>query len=87
MKPNTGSAEVWLGTQDGNVEDQEGAQGDRASGRIKADLLRAETSPMQPTSPKRSVIIRDLGSWEACVPFYSDRVQVMLAISRWLVVC
>ena len=83
MEPKTGSTEVWLGTQNGNVEDQEGAHGDRASGRIKANLLkerRAVMPPVQPTIPKGSVVVRDLRLWHAGMPNYSNDVRVMLAM-------
>lgn len=49
------SPEVWLGTQNNNVSAQEGAHGERASGRIKLDLLekrRVVSPPIQPTVKK-----------------------------------
>lgn len=49
-------SEVWLGTHNGtDLSCQEGAHGERASGRIKQGLLDARKSvfpPLQPTIPK-----------------------------------
>lgn len=84
MEPQTGSTEVWLGTQNSNVHDQEGAHGDRASGRIREELLerrRAIVPPVQPTIPKGSVVVRDLRLWHAGMPNYSNDIRVMLAMS------
>jgi ectoine hydroxylase-related dioxygenase (phytanoyl-CoA dioxygenase family) len=69
MNPNTGSTEIWLGTHNGtNIADQEGAHGERASGRIRQDLLnqrRLVSPPIQPSIPKGSVVVRDLRLWHA----------------------
>lgn len=48
-------AEIWLGTQNNDISAQDGVHGDRASGRIKLDLLaqRADVRPpVQPTVKK-----------------------------------
>jgi ectoine hydroxylase-related dioxygenase (phytanoyl-CoA dioxygenase family) len=86
MRPENGSTEVWLGTHSAtNIEDQEGAHGQRASGRIKASLLesrRKVAPPLQAVIPKGSVIVRDLRLWHAGMPNYSDEVRVMLAFSK-----
>ncbi len=95
MKPETGSTEVWLGTHSAtNIADQEGAHGERASGRIKAGLLdqrRTVCSPIQPTIPKGSVVVRDLRLWHAGMPNLSQHIRVMLAMStlpvNHLIVC
>lgn len=87
MKPENGSTEVWLGThRDFGIEAQEGAHGERASGRIRASLLeeRSKTNPpVQPVIPKGSIIIRDLRLWHAGMPNHSTDVRIMLAMSRW----
>lgn len=47
--------EIWLGTQNNDISAQEGSHGERASGRIRLDLLaqRAEVRPpVQPTVKK-----------------------------------
>lgn len=84
MTPENGSTEVWLGTHSPyGVESQEGAHGDRASGRIQQHLLeeRSKTSPpLQPNIKKGSLVIRDLRLWHAGMPNKTDQVRVMLAM-------
>jgi hypothetical protein len=85
MTPENGSTEVWLGTQDFNIEAQEGAHGDRASGRIKKELLEArreQRGPSQPVVPKGSIIVRDLRLWHGGMPNLSSEPRVMLAMSE-----
>ena len=86
MRPENGSTEIWLGTHTNtNVEDQEGAHGERASGRIKRPLLEARRQiapPIQAVIPKGSVIVRDLRLWHAGMPNLSNEIRVMLAFSR-----
>lgn len=83
MEPANGSTEVWLGTHNNGISSQEGTHGDRASGRIKQDLLaerRKVSPPVQPTIKKGSIVIRDLRLWHAGMPNYSDDVRIMLAM-------
>ena len=83
MTPDNGSTEIWLGTHTADISAQEGAHGDRASGRIKRELLerrRATSPPVQPEIKKGSLVIRDLRLWHAGMPNYSDDVRVMLAM-------
>ncbi|TLS30620.1 hypothetical protein PpBr36_03828 [Pyricularia pennisetigena] len=84
MTPRNGSTELWLGTHHlSDLSAQEGAHGERASGRIKQHLLdarRAERGPCQPVVKKGSVVVRDLRLWHAGMPNLSeDEVRVMLA--------
>ncbi|KAI1173034.1 hypothetical protein F4777DRAFT_559334 [Nemania sp. FL0916] len=85
MTPHNGSTEVWLGTHTGTggILAQEGAHGERASGRIKQELVtkRTETHgpPVQPNIKKGSIIVRDLRLWHAGMPNVSEEVRVMLA--------
>ncbi|KAI0909077.1 hypothetical protein F4823DRAFT_452116 [Ustulina deusta] len=85
MTPHNGSTEVWLGTHIGmgGIEAQQGAHGERASGRIKEDLLAKRIAthgpPLQPNIKKGSIVIRDLRLWHAGMPNMSDEVRVMLA--------
>ncbi|KAF2108063.1 phytanoyl-CoA dioxygenase family protein [Lophiotrema nucula] len=83
MTPENGSTEVWLGTHNGTtIADQEGAHGDRASGRIKPDLLesrRAVRPPSQPVVKKGSIVVRDLRLWHGGKPNLSLEPRVMLA--------
>lgn len=87
MIPENGSTEVWLGTHTyTGIADQEGAHGERASGRIKESLLeqrRALAPPVQPVIPKGSVVIRDLRLWHAGMPNKTNDVRVMLAMSEY----
>jgi ectoine hydroxylase-related dioxygenase (phytanoyl-CoA dioxygenase family) len=84
--PENGSTEIWLGTHNNtNIQDQEGAHGERASGRIKKTLLdarRAISPPLQAIIPKGSIVVRDLRLWHAGMPNYSQDIRVMLAFSK-----
>ncbi|KAI9729383.1 MAG: hypothetical protein M1834_006907 [Cirrosporium novae-zelandiae] len=84
MNIENGSTEVWLGTHTGSgINCQEGAHGERASGRIKEELLRnrrEERAPSQPVVKKGSIVVRDLRLWHAGKPNYSEAVRVMLAM-------
>jgi hypothetical protein len=87
MTPENGSTEVWLGTHDGTtIADQEGAHGDRASGRIKKHLLDARREvrpPSQPIVKKGSIVIRDLRLWHGGKPNLGKDPRVMLAMSKF----
>lgn len=84
--PENGSTELWLGTHTGSLSGlqvQEGAHGDRASGRIKESLLderRKIRAPSQPDVRKGSIVVRDLRLWHAGMPNLTDEVRVMLAL-------
>jgi ectoine hydroxylase-related dioxygenase (phytanoyl-CoA dioxygenase family) len=83
MTPENGSTEIWLGTHDFTQAAQEGAHGDRASGRIREALLekrREERGPSQPVVKKGSIVIRDLRLWHAGMPNKTDEARVMLAM-------
>ncbi|KAI1269545.1 hypothetical protein F5Y18DRAFT_102664 [Xylariaceae sp. FL1019] len=84
MTPLNGSTEIWLGTHNGGIEDQEGAHGDRASGRIKetpmTDYVSTYGPPCQPVVKKGSIVIRDLRLWHAGMPNKSNEIRVMLAM-------
>ncbi|CAI7614050.1 unnamed protein product [Penicillium bialowiezense] len=84
MTPENGSTEVWLGTHtDSGLHIQEGAHGERASGRIKLDELenrRIERPPCQPIVPKGSLIIRDLRLWHAGIGNQTEVPRIMLAM-------
>ncbi|KAF4997144.1 hypothetical protein FGRMN_4037 [Fusarium graminum] len=82
--PENGSTEIWLGTHSGyGLDAQQGAHGERASGRIREDLLlqRREVSPpVQPIIKKGSIIVRDLRLWHAGMPNTTQETRVMLAM-------
>ncbi|KAI4672459.1 uncharacterized protein J4E78_000960 [Alternaria triticimaculans] len=84
MTPENGSTEVWLGTHQGTtIADQEGEHGDRASGRIKQQLLDARREVRPPTQPvvkKGSMVVRDLRLWHGGKPNLSEDPRVMLAM-------
>ncbi|CAG8941674.1 unnamed protein product [Penicillium salamii] len=84
MTPENGSTEVWLGTHtDSGLHVQEGAHGERASGRVKLDELekrRIERPPCQPVVPKGSLVIRDLRLWHAGIGNQTEVPRVMLAM-------
>lgn len=86
MTPENGSTEVWLGTHsDSGLHAQEGEHGDRASGRIKQQLLDERSGispPLQPIVPKGSIIVRDLRLWHAGMPNLTQDPRVMLAMSE-----
>jgi ectoine hydroxylase-related dioxygenase (phytanoyl-CoA dioxygenase family) len=88
MTPENGSTEVWLGTHaDTSLSDQEGAHGERASGRIKGPLLEERKkvrAPCQPVVKKGSVVVRDLRLWHGGCPNLSEVPRVMLAMSEFL---
>ncbi|KAI1841045.1 hypothetical protein JX266_012764 [Neoarthrinium moseri] len=83
MSPSNGSTEVWPGTHVADISAQEGAHGDRASGRIKEDHLAeraAVVPPSQPIVEKGSVVVRDLRLWHAGMPNTTDQTRIMLAM-------
>ncbi|TQS31843.1 hypothetical protein Golomagni_07864 [Golovinomyces magnicellulatus] len=83
MTPENGSTELWLGTHTNDISVQEGAHGERASGRIKQDLLKQReqiSPPVQATVKKGAVVVRDLRLWHAGMPNMSEEVRVMLAM-------
>jgi len=84
MTPENGSTEVWLGTHHlSSLAAQEGKHGERASGRIKTDLIEKranERPPAQPVVKKGSLVIRDLRLWHAGKPNYTNATRVMLAM-------
>ncbi|BFZ65423.1 hypothetical protein YB2330_006589 [Saitoella coloradoensis] len=84
MAPENGSTELWLGTHGfTRLSHQEGAHGDRASGRIIERELEerkgAGLGPIQGTIPKGSIIIRDLRLWHAGLPNHTRSPRIMLA--------
>ncbi|KAB2580726.1 hypothetical protein BFW01_g6671 [Lasiodiplodia theobromae] len=84
MTPANGSTEVWLGTHTGSdLSVQEGRHGERASGRIREELLRQRREvrpPSQPVVPKGAVVVRDLRLWHGGMPNLSKDPRVMLAM-------
>jgi len=82
MTPKNGSTEIWLGTHNFGVDVQEGAHGERTSGRIKKEPLekqRRTREPCQPVVRKGSVVVRDLRLWHNGRPNFTEESRVMLA--------
>ncbi|KAJ7192094.1 hypothetical protein GGX14DRAFT_537785 [Mycena pura] len=83
ISPQNGSTELWLGTHTGSgLHVQEGLHGERASGRIRSELLQERTKispPFQPTIAKGSLVIRDLRLWHAGRPNRTSDPRIMLA--------
>jgi ectoine hydroxylase-related dioxygenase (phytanoyl-CoA dioxygenase family) len=86
MTPANGSTDIWLGTHTlSGVEAQEGAHGERASGRINAEMLEArrkERVSCQPEVGIGSVVVRDLRLWHGGMPNTTKVPRVMLAMSE-----
>ncbi|KAF4944424.1 hypothetical protein FGADI_12705 [Fusarium gaditjirri] len=82
--PENGSTEIWLGTHNGfGLDAQLGAHGERASGRIREELLRQRqeiSPPLQPVIKKGSIVVRDLRLWHAGMPNTTQQTRVMLAM-------
>ncbi|RSL63034.1 hypothetical protein CEP54_005399 [Fusarium duplospermum] len=82
--PENGSTEIWLDTHNNfGLDAQEGTHGERASGRVREDLLRQRgkvSPPLQPVIKKGSIIIRDLRLWHAGMPNITQETRVMLAM-------
>ena len=73
MTPRNGSTEIWLGTHNAQGSLQDGAHGDRASGRIKQEVMdkwrsSGRGAECQPEIKKGSIVIRDLRLWHAGMP-------------------
>ncbi|KAK6083249.1 phytanoyl-CoA dioxygenase [Seiridium cupressi] len=86
MTPENGSTEVWLGSHTTDATAQEGAHGERVSGRIKEepeellDHRRRTDPPAQPVISKGPIVVRDLHLWHAGMPNNTDKVRIMLAM-------
>lgn len=84
MTVENGSTEVWLGTHAlSSKEAQEGEHGERASGRIRKEVLgerRKVRGGLQPVVKKGSIVLRDLRLWHGGMPNWTDEVRVMLAM-------
>jgi ectoine hydroxylase-related dioxygenase (phytanoyl-CoA dioxygenase family) len=86
MDVQNGSTDIWLGTQHSDLSMQEGRHGERASGRIKKELLeeRSKIRPSsQPDISKGSIVIRDLRLWHGGMPNLSQQSRVMLAFIHY----
>ncbi|KAK4540416.1 hypothetical protein LTR36_009273 [Oleoguttula mirabilis] len=78
-----GSTEVWIGSHHKGNIDQHTAYTDGEFGlTIKPDLLserRNHSPPIQPSTSKGSLILRDIRLWHAGMPNRTDTPRIMLA--------
>jgi ectoine hydroxylase-related dioxygenase (phytanoyl-CoA dioxygenase family) len=80
--PVNASTEIWLGTQNFNVEAQTPTN-IRGATRIRDDYLEEQmkTRPgFQPTIKKGSVLFRDMRMWHAGMPNQTDQQRFMIAL-------
>ncbi|TVY29665.1 Kanamycin B dioxygenase [Lachnellula hyalina] len=84
MTLDNGTTEVWLGSHlNSGKHVQEGEHGERASGRIRKDVLAARAQERQSSQPvvrKGSIVVRDLRLWHAGKPNFTEQTRVMLAM-------
>ena len=80
-----GATEIWVGTQRDSNIDQHTAHGNshsEAGLTIKTELLEARrkhSPPINPSTKKGSLVIRDVRLWHAGVPNRTDKPRIMLA--------
>jgi ectoine hydroxylase-related dioxygenase (phytanoyl-CoA dioxygenase family) len=81
--PENGATELWLGSHHCSNPDDHAVDGDlEASLQIKQELVevrRKHSPPIQTTTKKGSLIIRDLRLWHAGMPNKTVEPRVMLA--------
>ncbi|KAK5731127.1 hypothetical protein LTR15_001065 [Elasticomyces elasticus] len=85
-----GSTEIWIGShRDSNIDQHSAVGGGESGLTIKQDLLderRQYSPPVQPSTKKGSLIIRDIRLWHAGMPNRTDKPRIMLAFviqPRW----
>jgi len=84
-RPENGSTELWLGSHRDSHIDQHvrsGPDNHEYENTIQPHLVaarRPHSPPVQPSTKKGSLIIRDLRLWHAGMPNRTDRPRVMLA--------
>ena len=77
-----GSTETWIGSHRDSCIDQHTFYGGEEDLTIKPELVeerRQHSPPIQPTTKKGSLIIRDLRLWHAGVPNHTNKPRIMLA--------
>ncbi|KAK3074875.1 hypothetical protein LTR53_002329 [Teratosphaeriaceae sp. CCFEE 6253] len=85
-----GSTEVWVGShRDSNIDQHCADTGGETGLTIRPELLaerRRHSPPIQPTTKKGSLIIRDIRLWHAGMPNRTSHPRIMLAFvyqPRW----
>ncbi|CAK7225131.1 hypothetical protein SBRCBS47491_005787 [Sporothrix bragantina] len=77
--PENGSTELWLGTQNTNINDHR-ELGEPMIATDKLEARRAVRPPIYPRLKKGSIVLRDLRLWHAGMPNPTNNVRIMLAI-------
>lgn len=77
--PENGSTELWLGTQNTNINDHR-ELGEPMICPKKLEARRAVRPPIYPRLKKGSIVLRDLRLWHAGMPNPTNNVRIMLAI-------
>jgi len=83
MSIENGSTELWLGShRDSNIDQHTKLDGGEFDNHIKPHLVterRKHCPPIQPSTKKGSLILRDLRLWHAGMPNRTETPRVMLA--------
>ncbi|KAH8881033.1 hypothetical protein GQ53DRAFT_668567 [Thozetella sp. PMI_491] len=77
--PENGSTELWLGTQNTNINDHR-ELGEPMIAENKLEERRKVRPPIYPRIKKGSIVLRDLRLWHAGMPNPTNDVRIMLAI-------
>ncbi|KAK1075717.1 hypothetical protein LTR74_000125 [Friedmanniomyces endolithicus] len=90
MSVENGSTELWIGShKDSNIDQHCTFAGGETGLVIRPELLeerRQHSPPVQPSTKKGSLIIRDIRLWHAGMPNRTDTPRIMLAFvyqPRW----
>jgi len=90
MTPENGSTELWIGSHRDSCIDQHTTDSEgELKLTIKPELVeerRQHSPPVQPSTKKGSIIVRDLRLWHAGMPNRTDTPRIMLSFviqPRW----
>lgn len=82
MSVENGSTEIWVGSHRDSSTDQHTSYRGEQGLTIKPELVeerRLHSPPVNPTTKKGDLIIRDVRLWHAGVPNRTDKPRIMLA--------
>ena len=77
-----GATEIWVGSHRDSCIDQHTGQGGEQGLTIRPELVeerRKHSPPINPSTKKGSIIIRDVRLWHAGVPNRTNKPRIMLA--------
>jgi ectoine hydroxylase-related dioxygenase (phytanoyl-CoA dioxygenase family) len=83
--PENGATEIWVGSHRESCIDQHSSWGDKHSEAgltidpVLIEERRKHSPPVNPSTKKGSIVIRDVRLWHAGVPNRTDRPRIMLA--------